>query len=84
MRAIERSDLLFAWIDSQDVYGTIAEVGYAAALGKPTWIAGPVQFDELWLAYTMANRCYFGDDAPETALAHMLKLAQIKPETELE
>lgn len=33
-RAIERSDVVFAYINSPDAYGTVAEIGYAAALGK--------------------------------------------------
>lgn len=37
--AIKSADLVFAWIDSADCYGTIAELGYAAALNKQIKIA---------------------------------------------
>jgi very-short-patch-repair endonuclease len=39
--AIARSDLLFAWLDRMDAYGTLVEIGYAKALGKRIWIASP-------------------------------------------
>lgn len=31
---IERAEILFAYIDCEDCYGTIAEIGYAHAIGK--------------------------------------------------
>lgn len=34
-KALRRADLVFAWIDSVDCYGTLFELGYAKALGKP-------------------------------------------------
>lgn len=54
--AIRRSDLLFAWMDSSDCYGTIYEIGYAKALGKPVVVGISEEFcglpvcDELWLS----------------------------------
>lgn len=36
--AIHRCTVFFAWIDSLDCYGTIAEIGYAKALGKKVFI----------------------------------------------
>jgi hypothetical protein len=51
--AIKRSDLVFAWIDANDCYGTVAELGYAKALGKEVWIAGPRRFRDMWLVYEM-------------------------------
>lgn len=39
--AIEQCDVFFAWIDDLTCYGTLAEIGYARALKKPIWIAGP-------------------------------------------
>ena len=32
--AVARADLVFAWIDTPDCYGTLFELGYAKALGK--------------------------------------------------
>lgn len=34
LNAIKRADLIFAWIESPDCYGTLMELGYAKALGK--------------------------------------------------
>jgi hypothetical protein len=39
LRAIRRSDLVFAWIDSEDAFGTFAEIGMALASGVPVSIA---------------------------------------------
>jgi hypothetical protein len=36
--AITAADLVFAYINRPDSYGTIAEIGYAAALGKFVWL----------------------------------------------
>ncbi|NDD55379.1 hypothetical protein EBZ39_16215 [bacterium] len=54
--AITRSDMVFAWIDSGDCYGTIYEIGYAKALGKlvavgisEDFCATPVARD-MWLS----------------------------------
>jgi len=54
-KAIAASDVLFAWIDSIDCYGTIAEIGYAAGLGKHVWIAGRYRFRDLWFVYSLAS-----------------------------
>ena len=35
---IDDCDVLFAWIDSKDCYGTIAEIGYAYGQNKVIWI----------------------------------------------
>jgi hypothetical protein len=55
--ALHRADIVFAWIDEADCYGTVAEVGYAKALGKTVWIAGPRRFRDLWFVYELADRC---------------------------
>lgn len=57
--AISRSSIVFAWIDELDCYGTISEIGYAAALGKEIWIAGPRLYRDMWFVYQYASvrRC---------------------------
>jgi len=74
--AIYRANLVFAWIDSTDCYGTIAEIGYARALGKTIWIAGPTQYDDLWFVYGMAKKVVFTDssyyDSPHEILHYLL------------
>ncbi len=37
--AISRADVLFAWIDSLDCYGALAEIGIARGSGKQVWVA---------------------------------------------
>lgn len=61
--AIRQADLVIAWIDDPSCYGTLVELGYAKALGKMIWIAGPRQYEELWFVYHMADElCLMQDD----------------------
>lgn len=41
LAAIRASDIVFAWLDDATAHGTIAEIGYASALGKRILIAVP-------------------------------------------
>ncbi len=41
LAAIRGSDIVFAWLDDATAYGTIAEIGYASALGKRIVVAVP-------------------------------------------
>jgi hypothetical protein len=70
--AIRRSDLVFAWMDRLSAYGTLAEIGYAKALGKKVWIAGPMSYDDLWFTYHLADRLTFGVSDPRLCLLAML------------
>lgn len=56
-KAIRRSDLVFAWIDSLDCYGTLFEIGYARSLGKAVVICKSQDLDarELWLSLVCAD-----------------------------
>ncbi len=57
-QAIQESDLIFAWIDTLDCYGTIAEIGYAKALEKTIAVAfdsKPTRYDDLWFIRQMAD-----------------------------
>jgi len=52
---IERADHVFAYIDEADCFGTLIELGYAAALKKPLRVVFgrnvPIEkFDDLWMA----------------------------------
>ena len=38
MKQIQLSDFLFAWFDSYDAYGSMAEIGFAAGSGIPVYI----------------------------------------------
>ncbi len=75
LNAIQDADLLFAWIDNPTCYGTIAEIGYARALGKTIWIAGPERFADLWFVYEMADKHRFSleyHDQPHLLLDEMI------------
>lgn len=61
LRSIHWCDLFFAWIDAEDCYGTIAEIGYARAKDKIILIAGPAFYPEHWFAYGLADRVLFRD-----------------------
>lgn len=52
--AIRRCDLVFAWISEVGCYEAIAEIGYAAAIGKPVIVAGPKKFPDLWFIYQLS------------------------------
>lgn len=69
--AIEKADILFAWVDSLDAYGTIAEIGYARALGKTVWLSGPESLPDLWFVYQLGLNCAPRGSAKET-LRHLL------------
>lgn len=55
--AILGADLVFAWVDCLDCYGTLAEIGLAAAAGAVVVVAGPssVINGEVWLAAQFAD-----------------------------
>ncbi len=53
--AIRNADAMFCWITEQSAYGTLVEIGYALALGKPAFIAGTVAFGDLWFALQAAK-----------------------------
>jgi len=56
-RAIDRSEIVFAWIDEEECYGTMLELGYAAKAGKFLFVAWPSDFciDDFWLSVSLAN-----------------------------
>ncbi len=72
LNAINRSDLVFAWIDTEDCFGTIAEIGYAIAKRKIVYIAGPSLFRELWFSYQIADKTLFYVDDPWEAFNMMV------------
>jgi hypothetical protein len=75
MQALERTDLYFAWLDTPMCAATLTEVGWAQSKGKIIWVAGPRPFDELWLAYTMADLYSFHYPSPADAFQNMLQVA---------
>ena len=55
---IDKADILFAYIDKSDCYGTLAEIGYAHALGKDIVIvfANENLKQEMWFVDKMQQR----------------------------
>jgi hypothetical protein len=56
--ALQRAQLVFAWIDSSDCFGTLVELGIAAAYRKAIVVAFSDKIDtkEFWLASSYAHR----------------------------
>lgn len=63
---ILNADFVFAWLDRLDAYGTIAELGFAVASGKPVYTAIPtgVDLSELWFVLKMGSS-FWADDPRE-------------------
>jgi hypothetical protein len=70
--AIDRCDILFAWLDGLDAYATLTEIGYAKAIGKTVWVASPGKLRDLWFIHCMADRSSQWLATPAEALACML------------
>jgi hypothetical protein len=65
--AISQADLVFAWIDSADCFGTLVELGFAAAIKKAIVVAfsEAVDFSEFWLAASYAHEVVVARTAGE-------------------
>lgn len=52
LRAVAQADLVFAYIESTDAFGTCFELGFAEALGKTVEVCAPEALDlsEWWLS----------------------------------
>jgi nucleoside 2-deoxyribosyltransferase len=70
--AIRQSDVVFVWLDQEDAYGTLVELGYAKALQKRVWIAGPAYLPDMWFAYRSADRVLVPQPDARTALQALL------------
>ena len=55
--AIEDAHVLYAWIECDTCYGTLAEIAYAKAIKRPIVVGLSEDFDasELWFPLSMAN-----------------------------
>jgi len=78
LNGIQACDLFFAWIAERDCYGTIAELGYARALGREIVVAGPRAIDDMWFIYTLADKVIHAP-SPSWALAQALLSCQGVP-----
>ena len=71
-KALVQSEVIFAWIDRDDIHGTLIELGFAHALGKPIFIAGPQRIKSLWMMYEMADHTLFEHQSVKDAFAAFL------------
>ena len=57
MAAIDKCDMLFAFLNTMDCYGTISEIGYARAKGKfiAVVVRGETFGDDMWFPSLMAD-----------------------------
>lgn len=65
--AIRKSDLVFAWMDTADAYGTLVEIGYALGIGVRVAISAPEKQHDLWFAYASSN-AFIPAKTPEEGL----------------
>jgi nucleoside 2-deoxyribosyltransferase len=72
LKAIDAADLVFAWVDSLDAYGTVVELGYARKAGKRIWLAANRFYRDMWFVFRMAQRRVVAD-SPRDALKHFLE-----------
>ena len=58
--AIEKADLIFAYINATDCHGTLFEIGYASALGKRIIVAFAPEIDaaDFWFSSMQCKRVY--------------------------
>lgn len=77
LHRVARADVVFAFIDAADAYGTILEIGAAVALGKPIGlvisesVAASVQ-EDLWFVEHSATRVFKG--CPRAGFGHFLTM----------
>lgn len=68
--ALYKADLVFAYLNSPDCYGTLVEIGYAVALGKYVYIAqnedAYFEWDDYWFVEEMVNntRSIYRSESP--------------------
>lgn len=73
LEAIRGSDIVFAWLEPE-AYGTVAEIGYAKALGKDIYCAHPIgaDVDDLWFASKFASTGLTAFPTPTEAFTMLL------------
>lgn len=62
MAALHAADLIFAYIDSPDCYGTLTELGWALCAGKRVVVvfAAEILFDDFWYVFHLAHSVHIG------------------------
>lgn len=70
LKQISESDIVFAYIDCNTCFGTIAEIGYARALSKKIVINTPSINNDLWFVYNMADEIDVSNDILNSFINH--------------
>jgi hypothetical protein len=57
---VAAADLIFAWLNSDDAFGTLFEIGLAVACRKPCVVASPSSFERAntWLARSFCHQVF--------------------------
>jgi hypothetical protein len=63
LHSIASADILFAWIEDLTAYGTLAEIGFAHALGTQIWLAWSQEFPDLWFIKELATEVVIAENA---------------------
>lgn len=88
LRAIDRSDLVFAWFDDLTAFGTIAEIGYAIGRGKRVWIAyspdkiQDIDASDLWLTTKIVLTSSAGNRVTQAKSPVLALLRLLAPENQ--
>lgn len=73
MAAIDSASIVFAWIDSEDCYGTAAELGYAKTRRHTkVYVAGPKEFQSFKPVYCLADGALFGCETADEAFSKLM------------
>jgi hypothetical protein len=70
------SDLVFVWLDEEEptCFGTLVEIGFASAIGRPLYLATPHKDfpHSLWFAVTQAQGIVLNAPSAKGALLDVL------------
>jgi nucleoside 2-deoxyribosyltransferase len=85
---IRNADFVFAFIDEDDCFGTLAEIGFAHGIGKPVYLLyggklTPKQRADFWFVEQFAARVYRRVNI-EHAFNHALRLQALEKEFQLQ
>lgn len=69
LSSIDRADAVFVWWNGSETVGTLVEVGYAKAKGKPIFVASPRGVNVPWFLWDICET--FTADSPELAFWKM-------------
>lgn len=74
LESIKKCDFVYSYIDKNDCYGTILEIGYALALGKPCLVCFENKYlkDEIWFVSEAAEPFCEIEHCPHRGLTFLI------------